>query len=62
MILQQRAAAVAILDIGGMRLDKQGATIGVDQRMAFLDALAVDDGGARVGPATDASRSSIIRR
>ena len=40
--VQQRGTAVAVLDIGGMRFDKQGASIAVDQSMtlASFDLLA----------------------
>jgi len=33
--LQQGAAAVAILHVGGMRLDQQRPAVGIDQRMAL---------------------------
>ena len=40
--LQQRGTAVAVLDIGGMGFDKQGAPIAVDQSitLAPFDLLA----------------------
>ena len=40
--LQQRAAAITILDIGGVRLDKQRPAVSIDQSMtlATFDLLA----------------------
>ena len=40
--MQQRSTAVAVLDVGGMGFDKQGAPIAVDQSMtlASFDLLA----------------------
>jgi hypothetical protein len=40
--LQQRAAAITILDIGGVRLDKQRPAVSIDQSMALatFDLLA----------------------